>query len=34
MKFTDREVKPFYMVDYASAGKSWDTDIAAWLRTK
>ena len=34
MKFIDREGKPFYMVDYASAGKYWDTDIAAWLRTK
>ena len=34
MKFIDRKGQPFYMVDYASAGKNWDTDIAAWLRTK
>ena len=24
----------FYLVDYASAGRDWETEIAAWLRTK
>ena len=34
MKFTDRNGKDFYLVDYASAGRDWQTLIAAWLRTK
>jgi hypothetical protein len=34
MKFTDRNSEDFYLVDYASAGRDWETEIAAWLRTK
>ena len=34
MKFTDKSGKVFYLVDYASAGKDWDTEIAAWLKIK
>ncbi len=34
MQFTDRNGETFYLVDYASAGKDWQTPIAAWLRTK
>lgn len=34
MKFTDRKGEPFYLVDYASAGRDWETEIAAWLKTK
>jgi hypothetical protein len=34
MKFTDRNGEDFYLVDYASAGRDWETEIAAWLRTK
>jgi len=34
LRFTDRTGETFYLVDYASAGKDWETDIAAWLRTK
>ena len=34
MKFTDRNGEDFYLVDYASAGRDWQTVIAAWLRTK
>lgn len=34
MQFTDRNGQAFYLVDYASAGKDWQTEIAAWLRTK
>ena len=26
--------EPFYLVDYASAGRDWETVIAAWLPTK
>jgi hypothetical protein len=33
LRFTDRTGRPFYLVDYASAGRDWETDIAAWLRT-
>lgn len=33
MRFTDKKGEAFYLVDYASAGKDWQTDIAAWLRT-
>jgi hypothetical protein len=34
VKFTDRNGEDFYLVDYASAGRDWETEIAAWLRTK
>ena len=34
MKFTNRNGEEFYLVDYASAGRDWETEIAAWLRTK
>lgn len=34
MKFTDKEGKDFYLVDYSSAGKDWTVEIAAWLKTK
>jgi hypothetical protein len=34
MKFTDRKGKEFYLVDYASAGRDWESEIAAWLKTK
>ena len=34
MRFTDKSGKDFYLVDYSSAGKDWQTEIAAWLRTK
>lgn len=34
IKFTDRNGEDFYLVDYTSAGRDWETEIAAWLRTK
>ena len=34
MEFTDKTGKKLYLVDYASAGKDWQTEIAAWLKTK
>ena len=34
IKFTDKNGNDFYLVDYASAGRDWTTEIAAWLRTK
>ena len=34
MRFTDKNGEEFYLVDYSSAGKDWNTEIAAWLRTK
>lgn len=34
VKFTDRKGELFYLVDYASAGRDWESEIAAWLRTK
>ncbi len=34
MKFTDNNGDEFYLVDYASAGKDWQSEIAAWLKTK
>ena len=34
IKFTDRSDQDFYLVDYASAGRDWETVMAAWLRTK
>ncbi len=33
-EFTDKNEKSFELIDYASAGKDWETDIAAWLPTK
>ena len=30
-EFTDKNGQKFHLIDYASAGKDWDTDIAAWL---
>ncbi len=32
--FTDESGENFTLIDYASAGKDWQTDIAAWLPTK
>ena len=34
MRFTDKDGEEFYLVDYSSAGKDWETEIAAWLRTE
>lgn len=34
MKFKDKSTGEFYLVDYCSAGRDWQTDIAAWLKTK
>ena len=34
MRFEDEKGNPFYLVDYASAGKDWETEIAVWLKTK
>ena len=34
MQFKDRQGRPFCLVDYASAGKDWQAQIAAWLRTE
>ena len=34
MNFTTENGKPYCLVDYASAGLDWETDIAAWLPTK
>lgn len=34
LQFTDRNGQDFYLVDYASAGRDWESDIAAWLRTE
>lgn len=33
IKFTDKDGKDFYLIDYSSAGKDWKTEIAAWLKT-
>ena len=33
IKFTDKNGKDFYLIDYASAGRDWKTEIAAWLKT-
>ena len=33
MSFTDSNGKKFYLIDYASAGRDWETTIAAWLPT-
>lgn len=34
LKFSPEGQEPFYLVDYAHAGRDWDTVIAAWLPTK
>lgn len=34
MRFWDKNGETFYLVDYASAGKDWETEIAAWLKTE
>lgn len=34
MRFADKNGEEFYLVDYSSAGKDWETEIAAWLRTE
>lgn len=34
MRFVDKKGKEFYLVDYASAGQDWKSEIAAWLPTK
>ena len=34
MRFVDAAKNEFYLVDYSSAGKDWETEISAWLRTK
>lgn len=33
MKFTDKGGRDFYLVDYSSAGRDWESTIAAWLPT-
>ena len=33
-EFTDTNGDPVHLIDYASAGKDWETAIAAWLPTK
>lgn len=34
MRFVDAAKNEFYLVDYSSAGKDWESEISAWLRTK
>lgn len=31
-EFTSDDGEKFYLIDYASAGKDWKTDIAAWMK--
>jgi len=31
LRFNPKNAEPFYLVDYASAGKDWRSTIAAWL---
>ena len=31
LEFTDEDGEKFYLVDYQSAGKDWESEIAAWL---
>lgn len=31
LAFTDKNGEAFYLVDYASAGRDWESEIAAWL---
>ena len=33
LEFTDENGEKFYLIDYQSAGKDWESDIAAWLPT-
>jgi DUF1680 family protein len=33
LEFTDENGEKFYLVDYQSAGKDWESEIAAWLPT-
>ncbi len=33
-RFTSEDGNDFCLIDYASAGKDWESDIAAWLPTK
>lgn len=32
MEFTNKTGEKFYLIDYLSAGRDWETEIAAWLR--
>ncbi len=34
LKFTQKEGAPVYLIDYASAGKDWQSQMAAWLPTE
>ena len=34
LKFAQKNDDPFFLVDYAHAGRDWDTLIAAWLPTE
>jgi hypothetical protein len=34
MRFEGAEGEPFFLVDYAHAGRDWQTTIAAWLPTQ
>lgn len=34
LEFVDEKGEKFYLVDYQSAGRDWQSDIAAWLKTK
>ncbi len=34
LKFEPSDDEPFYLVDYASAGRDWETLISAWLPTQ
>jgi hypothetical protein len=34
MEFTTEDGEHFTLIDYASAGKDWESTIAAWLPTK
>ena len=31
LAFTDKNGETFYLIDYASAGRDWESEIAAWL---
>jgi len=33
LRFVDEKGEIFYLMDYASAGRDWETEIAAWLPT-
>ena len=34
IKFTPENAEEFYLIDYAHAGRDWDSTIAAWLPTE